>query len=260
MRKLVHVLFWLDMTKHMSYDYSEMLRCCTLSIKQHNPNVDVWFWTNVRDISTHPELSKLSGLVTFKHCDPPKEFKDQSLETFQAASDVARTDILLEHGGCYIDIDAYVTRSFEHLFDSKKPVLMLDVRGRYQSWFIFVDKGSQLIIDWRDEMKNTFMSEHSQRSIKNKDAYVWALRALTTIATKHDHVLIPAKAFNSPGGWMGKVKQFFLTYDFIPHVETYGHHLSLSGRDKEKHRYFAPGIRPGYFNDLAAVTLKRREI
>ncbi|ELU04130.1 hypothetical protein CAPTEDRAFT_219581 [Capitella teleta] len=53
--------------------------------------------------------------VTLRHLDPPETVFDRPINITEHKADVARIQVLLRHGGIYLDLDVIILRSFDSL-------------------------------------------------------------------------------------------------------------------------------------------------
>ena len=112
--KIIHLLYFGE-TEFYNFHHR-----CILSMLVYMPEYEVRiynareppaenkYW---RDIKAHPR-------VRIHTIDPPLYFDGFELKHFQYKADVARLEVLYEHGGVYLDIDMLIVRPFHEIFAS----------------------------------------------------------------------------------------------------------------------------------------------
>ena len=112
--KIIHLLYFGE-TEFYNFHHR-----CIHSMIQYMPEYEIRIY-NAReppaenhywqDIKGHPRVS-------IHKMDPPQYYDGFELKHFQYKADVARLELLYEHGGVYLDIDMIIVRPFHEVFAS----------------------------------------------------------------------------------------------------------------------------------------------
>lgn len=105
--------------------------------------------------------------LTLSKVEIPKEVFGNPLLHYAHAADVIRLQVLLEHGGIYLDVDVVCVRPFEPLL-GHPAVMGKEREGGLCNAVILAEKNSEFIRSWyesyttfRSRGKDEFWSEHS---------------------------------------------------------------------------------------------------
>ncbi len=116
------------------------------------PPADNQYW---QDIKSHPR-------VRIHKMDAPQFYDGFELKHFQYKADVARLELLYEHGGVYLDIDMIIVRSFHEIFASGHSFYISEERegsngrgsGALINAFLAAKPKNEFIKLWLNEFKS----------------------------------------------------------------------------------------------------------
>lgn len=116
---------------------------------------------------TGPWWEKAAEMVTLNRVEPPQEIFGRKLRHFAHRSDVLRLQMLLEHGGIYMDIDTLCLRPFTPLLDHPCVMAWQSSRGLCNA-VILSEPNNKFLRAWLDAYrsfrstgKDPFWDEHS---------------------------------------------------------------------------------------------------
>jgi FkbM family methyltransferase len=156
--KIIHLLYFGE-TEFYNFHHR-----CILSMIEYMPDYEVRIY-NAReppaenkywhDIKSHPR-------VYIHKIDPPMFFDGFELKHFQYKADVARLEILYEHGGVYLDIDMLIVRPFHEIFASGHSFYISEERegnagrgsGALINAFLAAKPKNEFIRLWLNEFKS----------------------------------------------------------------------------------------------------------
>jgi FkbM family methyltransferase len=114
-----------------------------------------------------PWWEKAVEMLTLNRVDPPEEIFGRKLSHFAHRSDVLRLQMLLEHGGIYMDIDTLCLRPFTPLLDQRCVMAWQSSRGLCNA-VILSEPGGEFLRAWlgsyhtfRSAGRDQFWDEHS---------------------------------------------------------------------------------------------------
>jgi FkbM family methyltransferase len=156
--KIIHLLYFGE-TEFYNFHHR-----CILSMLVYMPEYEVRiynareppaenkYWT---DIKAHPR-------VRIHTIDPPLYFDGFELKHFQYKADVARLEVLYEHGGVYLDIDMLIVRPFHEIFASGHSFYISEERegsggrgsGALINAFLAAKPKNEFIKLWLNEFKS----------------------------------------------------------------------------------------------------------
>jgi FkbM family methyltransferase len=156
--KIIHLLYFGE-TEFYNFHHR-----CIHSMIQYMPDYEIRIY-NAReppaenkywkDIRNHPR-------VCIHKLDPPLFFDGFELKHFQYKADVARLELLYEHGGIYLDIDMIIVRPFHEIFASGHSFYISEERegangrgsGALINAFLAAKPKNEFIKLWLNEFKS----------------------------------------------------------------------------------------------------------
>jgi hypothetical protein len=90
-----------------------------------NPEYEVHFWYEHEPMSCY--FDDLKSLMTLHKIEAPKEIFGNPVPHYAHKADILRLQILLEHGGIYLDLDTITVKSYDFFLD--KQVVMSIVKN-----------------------------------------------------------------------------------------------------------------------------------
>lgn len=187
-----------------------------------------------------PWWRAISHLVGVERCRRPRSIEGRCITHVAHAADLVRLDVLLAHGGVYLDIDTLCVSSFEPLLENITAMAVESPAGlhplRLCNAVIMAESGSAFIGAWRDGFRPSQSLWSGFRS-RGHDEF-WAEMSvqypgfLATLG-RFPLTVLPWYYFFDPGWDELDMLSFFVgTYDL--HSDSYCHHLwqqmSWSGR------------------------------
>jgi tetratricopeptide (TPR) repeat protein len=147
----------------------------------------------------NPLWDEIESLVTLVRVDPPEEFNGVPLDSFQYKADVLRLQLLIEHGGIYLDIDAVSLKPFNDLVNHSCVLGIesggdtLDTAESISNAVILAEPNHPFIVDWLEQTGQNLKDQH------------WAYHAVNLpveMLKSKDYAvhLEPRKSF-MPFGW-----------------------------------------------------------
>jgi len=156
--KIIHLLYFGE-TEFYNFHYR-----CIHSMIQYMPDYEIRIYNareptdeNVywQDIKAHPR-------VRIHKMDAPQFYDGFELKHFQYKADVARLELLYEHGGVYLDIDMLIIRPFHDVFASGHSFYISEERegangrgsGPLINAFLAAKPKNEFIKLWLNEFKS----------------------------------------------------------------------------------------------------------
>ena len=156
--KIIHLLYFGE-TEFYNFHHR-----CIHSMIQYMPDYEIRIY-NTReppaenhywqDIKSHPR-------VRIHKMDAPQFYDGFELKHFQYKADVARLELLYEHGGVYLDIDMIIVRPFHEIFSSGHSFYISEERegangsgsGALINAFLAAKPKNEFIKLWLNEFKS----------------------------------------------------------------------------------------------------------
>jgi len=185
------------------------------------PPVENHYW---QDIKTHQR-------VRIHKMDAPQYYDGFELKHFQYKADVARLELLYEHGGVYLDIDMFIVRPFHEVFASGHSFYISEERegangrgsGALINAFLAAKPKNEFIKLWLNEFKSGLrlgiwahhIRDSNKQLLENHPHYMHKYRIR----------VLDWKMF-MPLHWQDT--EAFIRSEIVPYVfppESYGTHL-----------------------------------
>ena len=111
--KIIHLLYF-GLTEFYNFHHR-----CIHSMIQYMPEYEIRIYNAKEPVAnSYWDDIKSQPRVRIHKIDPPEFFDGFELKHFQYKADVARLEVLYEHGGVYLDIDMLIVRPFHEVFSS----------------------------------------------------------------------------------------------------------------------------------------------
>jgi len=149
--------------------------------------------------ANNPLWDEIESLVTLVQVDPPEEFNGVPLDSFQYRADVLRLQLLIKHGGIYLDIDAVSLKPFGDLVNHSCVLGIesggdtLDTAESISNAVILAEPNHPFIVDWLEQTGQNLKDQH------------WAYHAVNLpvemLKSKDYAVHLEPKQSFMPFGW-----------------------------------------------------------
>jgi FkbM family methyltransferase len=156
--KIIHLLYFGE-TEFYNFHHR-----CIHSMIQYMPDYEIRIYNTKeppaenqywQDMKSHPR-------VRIHKMDAPQFYDGFELKHFQYKADVARLELLYEHGGVYLDIDMIIVRSFHEIFASGHSFYISEERegangrgsGALINAFLAAKPKNEFIKLWLNEFKS----------------------------------------------------------------------------------------------------------
>ena len=177
-----------------------------------------------------PLWERLEGRIEVVIVEPPTEVFGRALRHYAHQADVMRLDMLIEHGGIYLDLDTIVRRSFEPLLRHRAVMGLQkypDGTCGLCNAIILSEARHPFLIEWRRRFrtfrssgKDEFWDEHSVR-------IPLELAGIGPFGDRRhqrsDIEVLPAAGFFEPSFWPYELKRLFERVG--PFDNSFAHHL-----------------------------------
>ena len=225
--KIIHLLYFGE-TEFYNFHHR-----CIHSMIQYMPEHEIRIYNtreppaeNVywQDIRNHPR-------VRIHKIDAPQFYDGFELKHFQYKADVARLELLYEHGGIYLDIDMLIVRPFHEIFASGHSFYISEERegsagrgsGALINAFLASKPKNEFIKLWLNEFKSGLRLGIWAHHIRDSNKQL--LESHPHYIHKHRIRVLDWKLF-MPLHWQDT--EAFIRSETIPYefpVESYGTHL-----------------------------------
>lgn len=156
--KIIHLLYFGE-TEFYNFHHR-----CIHSMIQYMPDYEIRIY-NTKEPSSENQYwqdIKSNPRVRIHKMDAPQFYDGFELKHFQYKADVARLELLYEHGGVYLDIDMIIVRSFHEIFASGHSFYISEERegsngrgsGALINAFLAAKPKNEFIKLWLNEFKS----------------------------------------------------------------------------------------------------------
>jgi glycosyltransferase involved in cell wall biosynthesis len=123
------------------------------------------FLHHTRAPKNNPLWDEITKLVELVYIDPPAELNGHALDSYQYKADVARLEILIKHGGIYMDIDVISLKPFGDLLKKSCVLGIENAQGTsISNAVIMAEPNHPFIIEWLkqtgDNLQNKSWAYH----------------------------------------------------------------------------------------------------
>lgn len=159
--RIIHFVLFVDKNTHV-HEISLIHYVAMQSALIVNKDYEVFLYTNVEPSGTLWDL--LSEKIRLEICDAPDNVFGVEIERIQHKVDVMRLQILMRHGGVYLDLDTICLRPFDSLLNGH-PTLGREGEYGLCNAVIIAPVGAEFLIKWLDAYRNFHNSQWNEFSV-----------------------------------------------------------------------------------------------
>ena len=149
-------------------DLEEYNYRCIASMAHYMPDYKILIHNDIEPVGNlWWEKIKSIKSVELHHMDRPTHFDGFKLHCVQYQADVARLNVLYEHGGIYLDLDMLILRNFEDVFSSGKDFYISEENPKNKDGgtglinsFIASKPKNEFITQWLEGFKSGLRMEN----------------------------------------------------------------------------------------------------